>query len=1300
MIKRIFSLFLVLVLLSGSYTCVLAALLYPKFIAISDTRKYDTGLNISTDGSNIPKSDISKDQNSGYRFFNFWKATCQHVAHDEWVMYIIDEEHPEGWVDYNNTIHYSWYAGDPDLWDPEEHHSWRTDPSLKSKTEIEAMGEGAYIYPNQKDPTSKEDGYRWQIASACTYRSGWWGFGDPCGEPGYKKIIIKYEQPPDDPEPPDDNNPPTVKLYAPKVVKAGEDFSVTASASDPDGDKLNYIWETVNAVGKPSGMWGSLWYPIEYANTTQRVTVIVQDGQYDAWDSADIDVTEPTVEANIGVTGSLKENRKVVLSDISNCPRHYPITQRTWTVEPVSTFGGITAEDIKHTGDWASETKDVLFKKEGRYKVTLSVVNAAGYSDVAIKFITIAPDEAPVGEITAPTTVYRDSEDVGHAAINLTDKSYSNDDDFIAQKIWKYRYDSDNDGQFYDEHWIALDSANLETYTFKTKDVGKYQLQVDVKEGFGQETMLEYITDSDYRKSSSEIITVEVANLSPTINFELTKKKMADFYFNVANSKYSLNQVTSLVNTHLIPTLNANSYDYKIDVVNNYDYTKTDMSGIFREHAEKHFVSITDKIDLRPQIPIGPTNIQLYDNINSEASRKVNFTTVNLKEYSRNEWISDMGSYYQLPSSIVTAGTSGATGSVSLYAEDSKGSKVSILDVISYRNNEIIRIKDRQVFSNYHPDIYWNAYIDTYIHDIKINGSTLTITISARSSWLIPDPKGGSHRTEYRNMSKSTWSCDLSALNLNNDVNLILSYGASRNSYGEDGRAAINVKGGFTKFKNNNELVSKFTNGDYEVLSLFLNNDIEFIGFGNDTDKYLFDAFIQGINGNGFYKDNTDLEGAVSALAAHMVKPDGYYDIADYVVLNEPIETNIIYEDAENDPMIEKRYKYTHTDPDYFDNSLGLMPDSGYVSESKLAFDKVGKFLIDIDVRDEPKEDNNFDAYKLWSMPKSRHIIVHRRPIADFSLTIKPGTDGYIPVVSDSSYDLDHTSRTDKGIVARQWSWKDTTSSGWISGLPSVFAAKKSYVVQLQVQDLEGAWSTPVIKILDTGSVNLPPVVDADPRSAHSDENITVTVTADDLGENDFNHTNYYWSKYTSKPGGTWTTRTTKTFSTTLVTEGTWYLHMEAFDNSDQSFYTYHGPYTLVENLPPPPPSLEMNASLVPNPALSGDEIIFTVDTVGYADKIVIFVDQDIVEKDNRDSKYSYPLIYNVNGGVNQKTNILRYITCVKTEQTLTKDNVRRRPPYTFIVRAYRGEIYRETELKLDIRRNVLELLHPGVLTN
>ncbi|MCT4584075.1 MAG: hypothetical protein N4A54_04035 [Peptostreptococcaceae bacterium] len=128
-----------------------------------------------------------------------------------------------------------------------------------------------------------------------------------------------------------------------------------------------------------------------------------------------------------------------------------------------------------------------------------------------------------------------------------------------------------------------------------------------------------------------------------------------------------------------------------------------------------------------------------------------------------------------------------------------------------------------------------------------------------------------------------------------------------------------------------------------------------------------------------------------------------------------------------------------------------------------------------------------------------------------------------------------------------------------------------------------------------------------------------------------------------------------------------------------------------------------ISASLVPDPALAGDELIFTIETQGYAEKIEIVVPDDMKSKDNisgkwnRSGKYTYPLSFKVNKNKNHKTDKFNYITSVMVDKTLTPKNKRLREPYRFTVRAYKGTTVREKELTLDVRRSVLDLIKPGL---
>jgi len=129
--------------------------------------------------------------------------------------------------------------------------------------------------------------------------------------------------------------------------------------------------------------------------------------------------------------------------------------------------------------------------------------------------------------------------------------------------------------------------------------------------------------------------------------------------------------------------------------------------------------------------------------------------------------------------------------------------------------------------------------------------------------------------------------------------------------------------------------------------------------------------------------------------------------------------------------------------------------------------------------------------------------------------------------------------------------------------------------------------------------------------------------------------------------------------------------------------------------------SLKITGFLQPNPAMAGDQIIFIISTEGFAERLEIFVDPDIMSRDTRGamgySTQTYPISVNVDSSQMAKTDKIKYILWHTTDETLDKDNNRLRQPYKFVVRAYKGITTKEIELELEVKRNILELLKPGI---
>jgi len=334
---------------------------------------------------------------------------------------------------------------------------------------------------------------------------------------------------------PPSNKPPTAILETPEEAMAGEVVKADGSKSwsnNPGGYIADYYFEYEGAnLEKDNGSNVRIWYP---SIGTYEIYLEVEDenGKHDSMEN-EIEITPPIPTAVITVTGNLKENRKVTISSSgSKSTKYYPIdaANTTWTITPVS---GGTAADIKYSGSLTGvESKDILFKKAGTYRINLTVRNTYGRTASASQTITIAKDLPPIAKIQLPTPAgvpyktYRDPDESNYATFEIFNDSYSPDGDTINKAVGLYCYDSDNDGDYKDEQWYYskdgitwqstgmnyantvssfniynIAAANPAKFTLKTKAVGRYHFAIRVMETIpAADTILEFLTENDYRR--------------------------------------------------------------------------------------------------------------------------------------------------------------------------------------------------------------------------------------------------------------------------------------------------------------------------------------------------------------------------------------------------------------------------------------------------------------------------------------------------------------------------------------------------------------------------------------------------------------------------------------------------------------------------------------------------------------------------------------------------------------------------------------------------------------------------------
>ncbi|MEK4330618.1 hypothetical protein MKX70_32710 [Paenibacillus sp. FSL R7-0312] len=329
------------------------------------------------------------------------------------------------------------------------------------------------------------------------------------------------------PNPPRELKPPIALISAPKTIKAGQEFEASGAGSfDPDGFIKSYYWDTPNAIGELTDRpRGTLWYDKEHLGEQSLALTVLDDDSMSGSTSTEITVIEPVPNASIYAEGTLKQNRKVIIRSYSSSPTHYPLVDSKTKITITAVSGGTNA-DIKYSGSLNGvPSKDVLFKKPGRYKATIYVENTLGLSASSEVSFDIVPDEKPFAYFTLPGSAYRNPADGNQATISIDDMSYSPDKDIVARRLWEYRYDSNNNGNFADESWVIFSNENLDHLNLKVRDVGQYLVRLTVFEEFGQPTIDEFVTQDDRQSNNSDVTqnTIErifkVKNQAPDVDW-------------------------------------------------------------------------------------------------------------------------------------------------------------------------------------------------------------------------------------------------------------------------------------------------------------------------------------------------------------------------------------------------------------------------------------------------------------------------------------------------------------------------------------------------------------------------------------------------------------------------------------------------------------------------------------------------------------------------------------------------------------------------------------------------------------
>ncbi|WP_213412250.1 PKD domain-containing protein [Xylanibacillus composti] len=253
-------------------------------------------------------------------------------------------------------------------------------------------------------------------------------------------------------------------------------------------------------------------------------------------------------------------------------------------------------------------------------------------------------------------------------------------------------------------------------------------------------------------------------------------------------------------------------------------------------------------------------------------------------------------------------------------------------------------------------------------------------------------------------------------------------------------------------------------------------------------------------------------------------------NVENQAIVNMPITYTKSYNDLENDPLISDMttWTFTNTQPYKFLNAgdghsdrPGTNTYNGVtVREPSPTLTKVGVFKVDLKETDDPAPsgfkypNNRYAEYRKESYPATRYIVVHRQPIARFTVSVS-STDHTV-IWNDTSYDPDRwlsatnysteatgiNYRTTRGILERKYYYK--TPSGQIVNSKLVTPREIGvYTVGLAVKDEYGAWSDWTTQDLEITTL---PEPDEPPKagftvsttSTYRGVNVTIISTASD----------------------------------------------------------------------------------------------------------------------------------------------------------------------------------------------------------
>lgn len=736
--------------------------------------------------------------------------------------------------------------------------------------------------------------------------------------------------------------------------------------------------------------------------------------------------------------------------------------------------------------------EDLLFKEKGRYKIKYQVTNVYGKkSPFSEEIITVDEDTKPIIDFDIVETTYRDVDDSKRAELVIYNLQSSSDDgDILTNDLHRvrYRFDSDNDGSYTDETWrspLDIDFTNNRA-TVKVSHVGDYQFEFYVKDTFGQETINQFVTNSD-RRSNTVTKVIKVDNMPPNVDFTVTPSNKVDIVFTVGRIDGSkIKELNTKINNYVKAFLEANNTDF-IDTSIQMIETSTISSD--EQGAENIFNSWRS-------VKVPENFSGTLSNVSGGWAIEGNRVVATSGYRPARAWIDDT-SEAKSKKDVTIDFTWGLKSNSSSFShgeagfmfrvKDDKNYYVYIMDNHSACGN--VRYNGKEVLvkvvNGTRQIIETNSFPTFHAgqsHDIKIEtkGNNIKIYRDGSLRFDYTDNNNPHINGSYGFYVWDQLGAYFSDIGITSESLKTLDEVLKQPSWRDDAtRFVVNMSD--VELPELNPSSVKYP----VVLSRMLNDELYFAELGTSTNRLQILNFIADNDGKGTFIYNTNMDTALQNLAEWILNTvrSQAKSKTQYILLNEEINYKVFYEDYEEDPQMNvENWRYKH-DYNYFQNDLGKVAYDGlWLSESKNSFDKVGRFVTDYKTKDNPiGSDDNFEEYRKDSEMKNgpMNIYVHRKPIAQFTMDMTKSASTFSLTLTDTSYDLDHTNRADKGLVAREWSWKKVGENTWHSGKLTSGNNTEEYLVKLRVRDMDGenglgVWSDDTVILITSQA--MPPI--------------------------------------------------------------------------------------------------------------------------------------------------------------------------------------------------------------------------------